>query len=449
MPAVSRHKLNQIIKYEVQQQIPFPVSEVVWDYQLLKTQEETTQENTALIVAAKADIVNSLLDKFEGLGSLHIDSIQPTQLAVLNLVNYIQAGQRTIILDIGAKATNIIILDEKNIFSRSILIAGNDITKALAIKSNISIKEAEIKKRQMNCLESPAIMGVLTDLLTEISQSINYYKSQFVKAKGFDRVLLTGTAELKNLDKFLFDNLNIPVERLSFARNVKTSANLKLNPQTEDRLATAFGLAISGATAPGIQINLLPQELLKFRYFKERCWYLCGSLAVSIILVILLTRFTLVSNRIDSVQLNYWQNLLNNYQNYDKTITQVQDDINAQKTKVELLEDLIVLQSYWLDVMLELEAALTPDMWYTSLSKEGDFLVLEGKTRGTFSDITIIKEKLQQSKFFKDIQVSSAKVEQGAEIKAFSIKMKVVEGREYFASFITRYRDIMGGWPQE
>src|SRR5207244_9514685 len=66
LPPVDTSKVTQIIQYEAQQNVPFPLEEVVWDYQILGA--APTGELEVLLVAIKADIVEGLFRAAEGPG---------------------------------------------------------------------------------------------------------------------------------------------------------------------------------------------------------------------------------------------------------------------------------------------------------------------------------------------------------------------------------------------
>src|ERR1700691_426040 len=66
LPPVDTSKVTQIIQYEAQQNVPFPLSEVVWDYQILGS--APTGELEVLLVAIKSDIVEGLFRVTEAAG---------------------------------------------------------------------------------------------------------------------------------------------------------------------------------------------------------------------------------------------------------------------------------------------------------------------------------------------------------------------------------------------
>ena len=58
LPPVDTSKVTQIIRYEAQQNVPFPLDEVVWDYQILGT--SANNELEVLLVAVKSEIIEGL-----------------------------------------------------------------------------------------------------------------------------------------------------------------------------------------------------------------------------------------------------------------------------------------------------------------------------------------------------------------------------------------------------
>src|SRR6185295_2478326 len=66
LPPVDTSKVTQIIQYEAQQNVPFPLEEVVWDYQILGA--TPSGELEVLLVAIKSDIVEGLFRSAEKSG---------------------------------------------------------------------------------------------------------------------------------------------------------------------------------------------------------------------------------------------------------------------------------------------------------------------------------------------------------------------------------------------
>jgi len=91
LPPVDESKVAQIIQYEAQQNVPFPLEEVVWDYQILGS--TASGEYEVLLVAIKADIVEGLFRVTEQAGlSLQITDVSPA--AICNAFRYSSGSRR-------------------------------------------------------------------------------------------------------------------------------------------------------------------------------------------------------------------------------------------------------------------------------------------------------------------------------------------------------------------
>src|SRR5947199_2469140 len=58
LPAVEEEKIERIIAFEAQQNVPFPIDEVVWDYQLIGGGGE--EEVQVVLVAIKSDLLEGM-----------------------------------------------------------------------------------------------------------------------------------------------------------------------------------------------------------------------------------------------------------------------------------------------------------------------------------------------------------------------------------------------------
>src|SRR5664279_53000 len=87
LPPVDANKVTQIIQYEAQQNVPFPLEEVVWDYQILGT--TANGELEVLLVAIKSDVVEGLFRTAEATGlSLQLVDVSPAALCNAFRYNY-------------------------------------------------------------------------------------------------------------------------------------------------------------------------------------------------------------------------------------------------------------------------------------------------------------------------------------------------------------------------
>ena len=142
LPAVSKEKMREMVRYEAEQNAPFPVDEIVWDYQLVG--DTTEGEQNAMIVAARTENVISMTSCVAAAGfDPEIVDVAPLSLYNTLRFNYPELDGCTMALDIGSRSTNLVFVEEGKVFYRSIPVAGNTITQEIAKTLGVSFMEAE------------------------------------------------------------------------------------------------------------------------------------------------------------------------------------------------------------------------------------------------------------------------------------------------------------------
>ena len=130
LPPVEKSKIPEIVRFEAIQQIPFPLDDVEWSYQLF--QDEGSPEKEVGIFAMRKELVNQHIKYFTDF-DLNVQVVQMNPLAVYNAMHYdgrLSSGT-TMIIDLGAENTDLIIADKETIWMRSIPIGGNNFTQTL------------------------------------------------------------------------------------------------------------------------------------------------------------------------------------------------------------------------------------------------------------------------------------------------------------------------------
>ncbi len=274
-------KFDQMVRYEIEQNIPFPIDEMVCDRQILG--ETANGEKSVMIVAAKIDQIEAITTALIGAG------FQPTLVDVspLAVVNAYKAAHPdedscVVLLDIGAKTTSLAIVEGEKIYNRSIPVAGNTITKEIAQALGCTLEEAEKIKRESAYVSmggvtedenetldriSKVCRAVLPRLHAEISRSINFYRSQQGGGLPQKLYLTGGTALLPQLDAFFADSLRIDVEFFNPFEAIDVSPSIDTETLSVDAafLAATAGVALHEAGGASLTINLMPPSLLAAR----------------------------------------------------------------------------------------------------------------------------------------------------------------------------------------
>src|SRR6267378_5356188 len=144
LPAVEEEKIERIIAFEAQQNVPFPIDEVVWDYQLVGG--GTDEQIQVVLVAIKADLLEGLNASVESAG-LRTSIVCVATMALYNAFryNYSDLPGCSLLVDIGARTTNLLFIEPGKIFSRSVAIGGASISSAIAKEFGEPIATAEVR----------------------------------------------------------------------------------------------------------------------------------------------------------------------------------------------------------------------------------------------------------------------------------------------------------------
>jgi len=289
MPPVEAKKIPDMVQYEASQQIPFDMDEVVWDYQVL-TEKDSPDVEVGIFAIRKELIRNYLLQFTEAGISPFI--VQSSPMASYNAARFEQPaepGKACVLLDMGAVATDLIVMEGKRIWSRPIPIGGNRFTESLVSAFKISFGKAERLKRTAAASKHArqifqAMRPVLQDLVNEIQRSIGYYTSTHRDAH-IVRVMGMGNAfKLPGLQKFLQQNLQIEVEKLGVFKKMSIPPD-KSQAFGENLLSfpVAYGLALQGLKLAAVESNLIPLETRRsLLWAKKKPWFAASAACVAL-----------------------------------------------------------------------------------------------------------------------------------------------------------------------
>ena len=279
LPPVEPKKIPEIVKFEAIQQIPFPLDDVEWSYQLF--QEKDSPDVEVGIFAMRKDLVNRHIAFFTNLG-LNVQVVQMNPLAVYNgMYHDDQIPKTTIFMDSGADNTDLIIADRQTVWLRTLPIGGNNFTESLAKNFKLSFAKAEELKRNAATSKYAkqifqAMRPVFADLVAEIQRSIGFYASVHREAQIRRIVAMGSTFQLPGLQKYLQQNLQLPVEKLDAYKalppiDAKMAANFAENVAT---LSGAYGLALQAMGESKISSSLLPESIRRAKMWQEKTkWF--------------------------------------------------------------------------------------------------------------------------------------------------------------------------------
>ena len=393
LPAVAEDKLMQMVEYEVEQNVPFPLDEIVWNHQFIG--DTLSGEQAVMIVAAKIENIREITSGLTGMG-LEPEVVDVAPMALYNCMRYNAEKTEgcTVLLDIGARSTNLIFIEDEKIYSRCIPVAGNAITQELAKGFGISFEEAERKKCESGfvslggvyAVEDPdaermskMIRNVVTRLHAEISRSINFYRSQQGGSAPTRLILTGGSAVLPQLDTFFEEKLHVSVEFLNPFNYVAVGGKIDPEQLSVDAfiLAETVGLVLRRSLTCPIEINLMPPEISKRKSFRKRIPYF-GLAILGIVLC--LGVWTMNQKQMASI-------ISTQCQQIDTKLREMkgkQARLNkAERTRNELLKKadaeaaLMEGRTVWLKRIDAVRRSLYKGVWLTDISpiKKGDQVI--------------------------------------------------------------------------
>jgi type IV pilus assembly protein PilM len=295
LPPVDAGKVTQIIQYEAQQNVPFPLAEVVWDYQILGS--STGGELEVLLVAIKSDVVEGLFRMAEEAKlRLQLCDVSPAALCNAFRYNYGELEGCTMLLDIGAKTSNLLFFENGKVFSRSISLGANSITQDFANEAKLKFEIAEQKKvaegfvslggayEEPESEHQAAIAKIarqfMTKLHIQVNQTMQFYRGQQGGSAPLRLFLSGGASIMPYTAQFFAEKLNVPVEYFNPFRNVQIdpAVNLEELVRVAHSLGEVVGLGLRNLANCPVEMNLMPGSTLRWRTFNEKKPYFIFTL---------------------------------------------------------------------------------------------------------------------------------------------------------------------------
>ncbi|CAN5516212.1 hypothetical protein BH18VER1_BH18VER1_01480 [soil metagenome] len=287
LPAVEEEKIERIIAFEAQQNVPFPIEEVVWDYQLVGTGAD--EQIQVVLVAIKSDLLEGINAAVEGTG-LQTQVVDVATMALYNAFryNYSNVADCSLLVDLGARTTNLLFIEPGKVFARSVPIGGATISAAIAKEFGEPPVAAEFRKKRDGLVSlggtyaepsdpdaarvSKIVRSTMTRLHAELMRSISHYRVQQRGSAPARVFLCGGTASMPYMREFFHEKLQLPIEFFNPLRNVSVGENVSTEEVAHSAhlLGELVGLALRYATTCPMELNLRPASVVRAHELKRR-----------------------------------------------------------------------------------------------------------------------------------------------------------------------------------
>src|SRR5215469_13148255 len=375
LPPVDANKVTQIIQYEAQQNVPFPLAEVVWDYQIMGS--SAGGELEVLLVAIKSDIVEGLFWVADSVKlKLQLCDVSPAALCNAFKYNYSDLDDCTMLLDIGAKTSNVLFFEKGKVFSRSIPLGANAITQDFANESKLKFEIAEqIKVKEGfvslgGAYEEPenpnqaAISKIARQFMTrlhiQVNQTLQFYRGQQGGSAPQRLFLAGGASIMPYAAQFFAEKLNVPVEYFNPFRNVQIdpAVNLEELAKVAHSLGEVVGLGLRNLANCPVEMNLMPESTVRWRNFNEKKPYLMVAVyALALVGFAVGFLFERLADAKDA-QLDSVQPTLNEARDLYNRMSEAKNKTAATQKQAEQIASWMQDRYYWGDVLTQMRAAL-------------------------------------------------------------------------------------------
>ncbi len=382
VPHVDESKRAQIIAFEAQQKIPFPLNEVVWDHQVIA---DDGVETEVVVIAVKSDVINGFCTDMRKTGITPLD-VEAASILDYNAykVSYPGDEEDTLLINIGARSSNLLFINEQGFFIRNITLGGNTLTQNLADSLGKSFVDAEQIKiaffsgQTSIDADDPSAQVLQTNaqnfqkkLSQEITRSIVNYRRQR-SAAAPKRILLTGRGSLlPGLAEQLEQSQRMPVQFFDPISGIEVGNGVDAIYLEEHQhvLSEVVGEAARMTDPEAVSINLLPQQLAdKMRFAKQKPFILIGAACLALATVPPILG-QLQAKDTYSGQVKELKMPVQSLQSTHAEILELESKAKALKANIADLEGLVNSRSNWIAFFGDLQERLqaVQDVWLEDL----------------------------------------------------------------------------------
>ena len=248
MDRLPKNELDKSIHYQSDSLIPTAVNESKIDWALIGDSPKDKTKLEVLLASVTNSFVEQRLDLLESMG-LNVIAFEPDNLAITRALVPTQASLPQMVLDIGNKNTDlVIIMNGVPRLMRAIPTGTEAIIHSASQNLNVDDKQADqfvfkfgLNKEKLEGQVYEAIIGTIDTLTTEIDKSIKFFQTRYTDAK-LDRIIVTGGASvLPEFPLYLANKFGLNVEIGNAWRNVSFA------PDRQNELLAVsnhFGVAV-------------------------------------------------------------------------------------------------------------------------------------------------------------------------------------------------------------
>jgi len=397
LPGNAAKQIDALLAFELEAQLPFDLSEAVFDYRLLPGVREKKGEEIAVLVGiAKTVDVQARIDLVKSSLGAEPERVGLGAFPVANLVPYAPSiGEGSVaIVDLGTVSSDVLIMKNgEPLFARTVGLG----TKGLP--------------------------GTAAKLARELRTTVAAHRSQGGEAPA--RVLLCGGgAYVSGAEAFLSSALELPVEVLP-APALEAQGVAADHASTMARFAKAVGLAL-GLGPKGVGLNMRRGPLAferGFAWVKEKVPLLVGLAAVILVSFLFSAWAQLYAKAKEKAALEKALATVTKDVLGEETSSATRaNEILASQTAINDEDPLPHADAF--DVMVKISDAIPASMVHDidELDIQKNHVIVHGIV-GSIPDAQQIKTNLSNEKCFSDVKITRTNQVVGGDRQKYQLEL--------------------------
>jgi len=305
-PFTENKKINAAIPFEVEEDLPIEIDDCLIDWE--KIHSDRASADIIATIAPRAEVSRVTEPLLEA--NAAPQTLEAEGLALANLCALFDLGGTRMLVDLGhSKSTFCVLVDGRAIASRTIAVAGRNITEAIATDRNLDLERAEAAKCESGLSGSGAKTQAVVDRIArEISRTLSANEEMLARLGGgpvSELTLFGGSAHLLGIEEALSERTGIPAHRLGLPHEGHGDHLSADGPPLI--YAPALALALRGTAQARTRMNFLQQEFAVridlSRYRKDFGWTAwLGGIALALGIASFATGTVLEMRQADAVE---------------------------------------------------------------------------------------------------------------------------------------------------
>jgi len=252
MPKFSKEETHKVVMFQAQQYIPIPLDQVSVEWFMIEEFDADNGQKYQRILLI--GIPNDVIIKYKKIhkdAGLKLVAMEVDVFAIVRALDKFLTDVPTLVVDIGAQSTNVMVLDKKLIRDASQTdYSGIYLTQAIAKSLDVSMVRAEELKRRkglsgegVDSELSTLLLPFLDVIIQEVRHAKDVYERRY--AKKIEKIMLIGGgANLIGIEKYFSNQIGLTIAHQSLFMGIQYPETLHpIEKNLNNEFVVSFGLA--------------------------------------------------------------------------------------------------------------------------------------------------------------------------------------------------------------